>query len=556
MAVFEIEIGGKVYEVDAPDQATALSAVQGMGAPTSAAPSAPAAPPPSVSGDLAKSVGSGLAKGAVGLVGSIGDMAAGLGHYSDVAGDYLARKMGFEGGAPLPNVIAEGAGSKSIGAAVDKLSGAPVTSYQPETTAGKFAQTASEFVPGALAGPGGLARKVIGYGILPGAASEAAGQATEGTKLEPVARIAAAIAAGAAPGLASRAVTPLPISPDRQKLVDALAREGVPLTAGQKTGSTPLRYAESIFGESPGAGGQTARIMEAQGEAFTDAAMRRAGASGLATPEALQGNYKRLSNEFETLSARNTLTADTQLGQDIGKTLREYDKILPSEQRKIIGNLATEIVDRFTAGGGKMPGADYQSIRSRLSKRAQNNRGKDDDYADAARGLRDALDKGMKRSISPDDAEAWDLARKQWGAQKVVERAAGGAGSEAAQGRISPAQLRIAAALGDKSGYARGQGDFAELARSGAAVMTPLPNSGTGQRMNLAQILGAGAGGASGGVLGAVAGAAAPGVAGRLLMSRPVQAYLGNQRLASRDPGADRVAQALLALRAAGLPVQ
>lgn len=31
MAIFEIEIGGKVYEVDAPDQATALAAVQGAG---------------------------------------------------------------------------------------------------------------------------------------------------------------------------------------------------------------------------------------------------------------------------------------------------------------------------------------------------------------------------------------------------------------------------------------------------------------------------------------------------------------------------------------------
>lgn len=506
--------------------------------------------------DLAKSVGSGLAKGAVGLVGGIGDAASALGYYSDLGGDYLARKLGFEGQAPLPNVIAEGAGSKSVGSAIDKIAGAPVTSYKPETTAGRYAQTAAEFVPGALMGPGGVARNVIGYGIVPGLASEAAGQATEGTKMEPVARIAAAVSAGSLPSLASRAVTPMPISPDRQKLVEALAREGVPLTAGQKTGSTPLRYAESIFGESPGAGGQTSRIMEAQGEAFTSAAMRRAGAEGLATPDALQANYKRLGNEFETLSARNTLTADTALGQDIGKTLREYDKILPSEQRTIIGNLATEIVDRFSAGGGKMSGADYQAIRSRLSKRAQNARGKDDDYAGAARGLRDALDKGMKRSISPSDAEAWDLARKQWGAQKVLERAASGAGAEAAQGRISPAQLRVASALGDKSGYARGQGDFAELARAGSALMTPLPNSGTGQRLNLAQILGAGAGGTAGGIPGAIAGAAAPGAAGRVLMSGPVQAYLGNQLLAGRSPGVDRVSQALLALRAAGLPVQ
>lgn len=43
MAVFEIEIGGKTYEVDAPDQATAMAAIQSMPQPAAAAP-VPAAP--------------------------------------------------------------------------------------------------------------------------------------------------------------------------------------------------------------------------------------------------------------------------------------------------------------------------------------------------------------------------------------------------------------------------------------------------------------------------------------------------------------------------------
>lgn len=45
MAVFEIEIGGKTYEVDAPDQAAALSAVQAMAQPAPPQASVPAAPP-------------------------------------------------------------------------------------------------------------------------------------------------------------------------------------------------------------------------------------------------------------------------------------------------------------------------------------------------------------------------------------------------------------------------------------------------------------------------------------------------------------------------------
>jgi hypothetical protein len=59
--------------------------------------------------------------------------------------------------------------------------------YRPQTTAGKYAATFGEF----LAGGG---RRVISQALLPSVASEGAGQATEGTALEPWARGGAAIA--------------------------------------------------------------------------------------------------------------------------------------------------------------------------------------------------------------------------------------------------------------------------------------------------------------------------------------------------------------------------
>jgi hypothetical protein len=236
-------------------------------------------------------------------------------------------------------------------------------------------------------------------------------------------------------------------------------------------------------------------------------------------------------------------------------TVREYHKILPTEQRAIVGNLADDIADKFRSGNGVMPGADYQTTRSRLSRMANSARQNDPEFAGAIRGLRDALDNGMARSISPDDASAWAQARKEWGAQKTLEKAAAAGGENAAAGLVSPAQLRVAAASGNRGAYARGQGDFAELARAGNALMTPLPNSGTAQRLNIAQLLGAGAGGAAGGFAGAAAGAAAPGIAGRVIMSSPVQAWLGNQILKEQTPGIERIAQALLAARSASLPI-
>jgi hypothetical protein len=53
--------------------------------------------------------------------------------------------------------------------------------------------------------------------------------------------------------------------------------------------------------------------------------------------------------------------------------------------------------------------------------------------------------------------------------------------------------------------------------------------------------------GATAGLPGAMAGIAAPAVAGRVLMSRPVQAYLGNQLLARRPVAGNRAFDAVRA---------
>jgi hypothetical protein len=68
--------------------------------------------------------------------------------------------------------------------------------YEPQTTGGQYAKTVGEFLPGSLTGPGGLARKAITFGLIPGVTSETAGQATEGTDLEPWARAAGGLLGG------------------------------------------------------------------------------------------------------------------------------------------------------------------------------------------------------------------------------------------------------------------------------------------------------------------------------------------------------------------------
>jgi hypothetical protein len=544
------------------------------------APLADAAPAgPSTVEDVAKSGASGIARGAMDLVGLPGTLADAMN-----AGGQFALRKGYElftGNAPSPEGgvferMAAGptpevtealgglqnplSGAKFRGVASDLTDGA--TEYKPQTTEGKYASTIGEFLPAAATmglNPSNLFR----FGVLPGGASEFAGQMTEGTWAEPYARFAAALVAPAAVPLVKRAITPFGLDPVRSQAAQTLRAEGINPTAGQVTGNRTLKYAESELG-----GGKAAQMMQDQAEAFTSAAMKRAGGSGRATSDNMRALRDRLSQGFDDISARNTVRADPPLVTDMNRTIQEYGRVLPAEQRQIVSNVGQDIVDRFRAGGGSMTGRDYQSIRSRLSKRAQNARGSDNELADAWRGLRDALDDAMTRSVRPDDAAEWGELRRQWGNSKVLERAAVGGGEDAAMGLISPARLRQAAAQGNRGGYARGEGDFAELSKAGQTLLTPLPNSGTAPRTrmqnlgaSLPTVLGAGvggsAGGIKGGIIGAMAGAAAPYAAGRTLMSRPVQAYLANELLSAprvADPRHAAIVAALLGQMAPQTP--
>jgi hypothetical protein len=70
----------------------------------------------------------------------------------------------------------------------------PALKEEPTTVAGEYGKTLGEFSAQGGLGPGAGARNVIKYGIVPGAASETAGQLTKGTELEPWARGAGALA--------------------------------------------------------------------------------------------------------------------------------------------------------------------------------------------------------------------------------------------------------------------------------------------------------------------------------------------------------------------------
>lgn len=511
---------------------------------------------PGVAEDMLKAAGSGLATGTIGLGGIIGDVATGVGNASGFVSGLMGappeeqermaqsvrRNLPFVG--TVPN-------SGELQSLVTDVTG--WQPYEPQTTAGQYTRTIAEFAPGAAAMGGGSAasigRSLVQNALLAGGASEAAGQLTDGTALEPYARVGGALLGGLSPNI----ISPLRTPAARKTMGDALRKEGVTeLTAGQRTGNTKLRYTESELG-----GPKYANMMEKQAEQFTAAALRRAGIQGdRATPDALQAAETRIGGEFSRLGNQHTANIDTQFAQDVQALQDAYSFGANPLQKGVVDDIVNDIIGVIQKNNGSIPGQQYNIMRSRLSRLARTT--PDNQVADAVKDMQSALDDVMERSIqsaSPDDMAAWKEARTQWRNLLVLERAATGAGEDAAMGLISPAKLREATiAVQGRRNYARGLGDFDELARSGEAIMRPLPQSGTAPRTavrnvvsSVPTLLGAGVGGASGdamgAIIGAMAGAAAPGAIGRAVLSGPGRAYLANDILPMT--GRESVAAAL-----------
>jgi len=124
--------------------------------------------------DAAKSFAlSGLPKGVTGLMGLPGDV-SGL---VDKGIEYLGAKAGFppppqDPNRQPPNLLPN---SQQVRQGVQSVTG---EFYKPQTRVGRYADSVGEMIPGAAMGPGGVLRNTVAFGVVPGVASEAAGEVT------------------------------------------------------------------------------------------------------------------------------------------------------------------------------------------------------------------------------------------------------------------------------------------------------------------------------------------------------------------------------------------
>jgi hypothetical protein len=427
--------------------------------------------------------------------------------------------------------------------AAAKLTGG-ASEYRGEGTAAQYAGTIGEFLPGAVIPAKGVG-DVLKYGVVPALASEAAGQATDGTAMEPYARLAAGILAPIGLGLAERvgrrAVTPYPADAERLKLADTLKDAGVPVTAGQRVGSDRLRRAEGSTQV-----GQD--LNDVQAQAFTSAALKTIGTNAeRATPDVLNATADRIGSVFNQVANGVSVKPSAKTMNDLSAAMHTYRLQMPPKDAPAIFTGLQQEMGKAVRSGTPIPADLVMVWRSTLSKMT---RSADGPTRDAAIAAMDAVDASLDDALTalgraPDVARLAE-ARNQWRGFLAIEKAASGAGENAAVGLLSPQALRSAVKTQGASAYARGKrGDLGDLSRAGAGVISKLPTSGTAENlraMGLPSMMGAGAGGGIAAAMGmsptvgAMIGAAAPPAVNAAKMTAPLQAYYANQLLGRGGP--------------------
>lgn len=428
-----------------------------------------------------------------------------------------------------------------------------VTLPRPQGTWGRYGDAVGNAAGNPLSyiGPGSLLAKGAAAAAS-GAGSELAGDIADwlGNKV-PGLKAAAQLVGGLVGGhIGSK--TPQAISPNATENVgrvadaDALAREGIPITAGDRVGDTQMQRVESNL--------QAGRN-EDQLQELTRAAGRRIGLNdpyltlgpdGVFTQRMnqIQGRFDGLANQG------NGMTADPQLARDMTQTYGEVTRIpgvYPEATQQATRAAIRRVGDALTANGGTLPNADYQTLRSDLASGARN--AEHPQTSAALNDIVEALDDNFERS-NPQIAGQYGQARRDYRNALVLERALT-ANKDGAGGTITPNALATASKqIYGRRAFAKGQGDLAELGQQAQNVLGGTHNTsqtahferlnGIIRGMSAAggALLGAHMGGAEGAVLGHLQGETAvapliePGVrrvVKTVRMSGPANAYLGNQ---------------------------
>jgi len=479
--------------------------------------------------EMGRSFFPGVARGAAEIAGIPGTL-------SDVI-DIPFERMGL-----LPDVDGAQNGSPFSGEAMrrylsDATGGA--TEYRSDTTAGQYAGTIGEFLPGGTGGAG--MRGLLAYGVVPAVASESAGQLTEGTSIEPYARAAAAIGTSilGGPAIAGRSTVrnAAGANLEQRRMAGLLEDAGIQPTVGQATGSNAIRRMEGTVSPRP-----------SQIEDLTAAAMRSTGSTAArATPTTLMDASRRIGRAMDDALDGVSFRPTTAMAQSADDAVVRYLEMAPSATVvPRVRNIANEIIDAATnPSAAPIELSTLRVWRSALGRMTQSS---DEATRNAARELRglidDATDAALTAAGRESDLQSLVQSRENWRNYLAVSDASTRAGSES--GILSPGQLNQAIIRTQgRENYAIGRGtDLMETSRAAGSMLRPMPTVEAGGIRRLPYIgqLGAGGAGAAAGaavadipgaIIGGLLGGVTPSIMEATMRSRTVQSLLANPTLSA-----------------------
>jgi hypothetical protein len=460
--------------------------------------------------DRAKEGVKGLARGAEGFVGDLGEAVMGPFGPSHHAANLMA-DIGL-GQRPAPE--------PTYGQQLAHATGVESKKPSYEGTIGEFLGNPSTYF-----GPGGWLRKML-MGTASGAGSEAAGEAAEGTGWEGPARTAGALAAGP---VAARVMKPQ-LAPAQQALADAGVTQMTPgqLIGGMSKGIEDAATSIPLLGHF--IQNARGRSIESFNKAVANQALEpigeRLSARTPAGHPAVDEVATKLGDAYDSLLPKLNFIPDRQYAVDMNQIRTGQVARLPSETAKQFES----IVDSVLGPPAPMNGRMLKDIESELSHEAANYKSSsvtsERNLGQALDGVVKAIRTNLERS-NPDHAAELGRINSGWA---MYARMRGAAANRAtSEGVFTPSDLLSAVKRGDKSvgkgSFARGDALMQDFAEAGQKVLpSKIPDSGTAGRALTAGAIGALSGGA--GAFFGYPGIAAAGAAALAPYTRPSMALL------------------------------
>ena len=315
----------------------------------------------------------------------------------------------------IGKIGAEVGGTLGVGGAIARALPAAAPLAESVATGG--------FRAGGMTGKGGMAVRTIGGAISGGATAGLVDpdQALTGAAIGGAIPGAATLAGktGSVIGSGARKVIGGKISDEARDLaIKAKQKYGIDIPADRIASSKPLNAAASSLGYIPFSG--RAAVEERMGKQFERAVSRTIGQDTDNLSHAISNARDELGAVFDDTLKNNKVVFDGQFASDLDDVIATADRTLGDDGLRVITKQVEAIKKK--ASSGEIDGDAAYDIKKELDRIIKANSGRE--LGIATSDLKDSLLSALNRSIGPDKADAFRVARKQYGNMLDLEKIA------------------------------------------------------------------------------------------------------------------------------------